>query len=200
MTPARRSASAWPDPPRLVVESPPARRRPGLADWLGDVTLDEFPERYLHVEPLAGPSTTLTSRALLDWPALDRLLGLGRRACGGARVLRMPAPHSVAELRGYFDAGIGLALRRTERQLPGLAELATSFGVIGTPHVQAFATPGGRHGSAAMFTRFADEHSPLCTATRVAGDFLYVPARWWHMAVCREDAVSISVGVMAHGG
>lgn len=45
------------------------------------------------------------------------------------------------------------------------------------------------------FQRFADETAPLQTATIVAGDFLYIPARWWHMAICREDALSISVGV-----
>lgn len=45
------------------------------------------------------------------------------------------------------------------------------------------------------FAQFAGERSPLCTATLVAGDFLYLPSRWWHMALCREDALSISVGV-----
>lgn len=47
----------------------------------------------------------------------------------------------------------------------------------------------------AMFARFGSETSPLCTATLIAGDFLYIPARWWHMAVCHDDALSISVGV-----
>lgn len=48
---------------------------------------------------------------------------------------------------------------------------------------------------ASVFGRFHEETSPLCTATLVPGDFLYIPARWWHMAVCREDSLSISVGV-----
>jgi 50S ribosomal protein L16 3-hydroxylase len=51
-----------------------------------------------------------------------------------------------------------------------------------------------------VFARFTGETSPLCTATLVAGDFLYLPARWWHMAVCREHALSISVGVMLRDG
>jgi ribosomal protein L16 Arg81 hydroxylase len=37
------------------------------------------------------------------------------------------------------------------------------------------------------------------TATLVAGDFLYIPSRWWHMALCKEDALSISVGLMPPG-
>lgn len=49
------------------------------------------------------------------------------------------------------------------------------------------------------FSGFHAETSPLQTATLVPGDFLYIPSRWWHMAVCREDALSISVGVMPAG-
>jgi 50S ribosomal protein L16 3-hydroxylase len=45
------------------------------------------------------------------------------------------------------------------------------------------------------FSGYHAETSPLMTATLVPGDFLYIPARWWHMAMCREDALSISVGV-----
>lgn len=45
------------------------------------------------------------------------------------------------------------------------------------------------------FQRYADEVSPLHTATLVAGDLLYIPARWWHVALCRENAISVSVGV-----
>jgi hypothetical protein len=217
--------------PTSATDLQPPFRGPGLTDWLGDVALDDFRKRYLHVAPLAQPMTTLSSQALLDWAALDRLLARTPDALVVARgrLLRMPQPRSVIELRGYFEAGIGLALRHTERQLPELAALASSFREIGTPHVQAFVTPAGKHGFGwhyddedvfiaqtvgvkdyyfrantvaadeparpDMFSRFSAESSPLCTATLVAGDFLYLPARWWHMALCQEDALSISVGV-----
>ena len=49
------------------------------------------------------------------------------------------------------------------------------------------------HGS--VFARLTEETSPLCTAQLHAGDFLYIPARWWHMATSIEDSLSISVGV-----
>jgi 50S ribosomal protein L16 3-hydroxylase len=42
---------------------------------------------------------------------------------------------------------------------------------------------------------FGLERSPLCTARLVAGDFLYLPGGWWHMAECREESLSISIGV-----
>lgn len=50
----------------------------------------------------------------------------------------------------------------------------------------------------AAFARFGEETSPTFSATLHAGDFLYIPARWWHMAICKEDALSLSVGVFAH--
>jgi 50S ribosomal protein L16 3-hydroxylase len=46
------------------------------------------------------------------------------------------------------------------------------------------------------FEGFAAETSTMQTATLCAGDFLYIPSRWWHMALCRETSLSISVGVM----
>jgi hypothetical protein len=48
---------------------------------------------------------------------------------------------------------------------------------------------------ATVFARYREETSTLCAATLVAGDFLYLPARWWHMAVCKETSLSVSVGV-----
>jgi ribosomal protein L16 Arg81 hydroxylase len=49
------------------------------------------------------------------------------------------------------------------------------------------------HGS--VFARYHEESSTLCMATLIAGDFLYIPSRWWHMAICRETSLSVSVGV-----
>jgi 50S ribosomal protein L16 3-hydroxylase len=46
------------------------------------------------------------------------------------------------------------------------------------------------------FAGFGRETSPIHTATLCPGDFLYIPGRWWHMAICRETSLSISVGVM----
>jgi len=46
------------------------------------------------------------------------------------------------------------------------------------------------------FAEYARETSPLQTARLVPGDFLYIPARWWHVALCEADALSISVGVV----
>jgi 50S ribosomal protein L16 3-hydroxylase len=46
------------------------------------------------------------------------------------------------------------------------------------------------------FERVRSEVSPIGTARLIAGDWLYIPARWWHVAKCVEDSLSISVGVL----
>jgi 50S ribosomal protein L16 3-hydroxylase len=46
------------------------------------------------------------------------------------------------------------------------------------------------------FTSVTREVSPMFTARLLPGDWLYLPARWWHLVKCAEEALSISVGVM----
>ena len=53
-----------------------------------------------------------------------------------------------------------------------------------------------RPGDKLDFSCFHQEKSPIMMARLVAGDWLYVPGRWWHFVDCREDSLSISVGVM----
>lgn len=203
-----------------------------LSDWLGAVSLDEFHAQFLGVAPAAQPATTHGARALLDWDVVDRVLRTEPDALVVARgrLLPVPAPRSLDELRGYLAAGVGLCVRHAERHDPGLARVAAAFTELGAAQVQLFVTPGGTHGFGwhyddedvfiaqtvgakdyyfrantiaaddrarpEVFARYRAETSPLCTATLIAGDFLYLPSRWWHMAMCREDALSISVGVL----
>ena len=47
------------------------------------------------------------------------------------------------------------------------------------------------------FASVRNERSPLMSARLVAGDWLYLPARWWHLVKCVEESLSISVGVMS---
>jgi len=51
-------------------------------------------------------------------------------------------------------------------------------------------------GDALDFGAFRGESSPLLSARLVPGDWLYIPATWWHLVKCAEDSLSISVGVM----
>lgn len=46
------------------------------------------------------------------------------------------------------------------------------------------------------FTTFRAEKSPLFSSQLLSGDWLYIPARWWHLVKCVQDSLSISIGVM----
>jgi 50S ribosomal protein L16 3-hydroxylase len=50
------------------------------------------------------------------------------------------------------------------------------------------------------FSVLRDETSPLMSARLIPGDWLYIPARWWHLVRSVEDALSISIGVMPARG
>ena len=45
------------------------------------------------------------------------------------------------------------------------------------------------------FARIAEETSPTMTCTLIAGDWLYLPRGYWHVAKADEDSLSISIGV-----
>ncbi|HVU52383.1 MAG TPA: cupin domain-containing protein [Polyangia bacterium] len=53
-----------------------------------------------------------------------------------------------------------------------------------------------RLGERLDFEAVRRETTPLLASRLVAADWLYLPARWWHLVTCAEDALSISVGVM----
>jgi 50S ribosomal protein L16 3-hydroxylase len=53
-----------------------------------------------------------------------------------------------------------------------------------------------RLGETLDFSAVKREASPMMSARLIAGDWLYLPATWWHLVKCTEDALSISVGVM----
>ncbi|HET7434417.1 MAG TPA: cupin domain-containing protein [Thermoanaerobaculia bacterium] len=41
------------------------------------------------------------------------------------------------------------------------------------------------------------ETSPMIATTLVAGDWLYIPRGWWHVARALDDSLSISIGVLS---
>jgi len=55
--------------------------------------------------------------------------------------------------------------------------------------------PASPVGSQPDFSLIRKERSPLATARLLPGDWLYIPARWWHVALPAEDSLSISLGV-----
>jgi 50S ribosomal protein L16 3-hydroxylase len=47
------------------------------------------------------------------------------------------------------------------------------------------------------FACVREERSPVFHTRLLAGDWLYIPATWWHLVKCAEESLSISVGVMS---
>jgi hypothetical protein len=59
--------------------------------------------------------------------------------------------------------------------------------------------PAARACGRSIFSAVLREKTPLLCARLIAGDWLYIPARWWHLVRSVEDALSISIGVTRSG-
>jgi 50S ribosomal protein L16 3-hydroxylase len=53
-----------------------------------------------------------------------------------------------------------------------------------------------RLGDPLDFALVRTETTPIYSSRLLPGDWLYIPARWWHLVKCAEDSLSISIGVM----
>jgi 50S ribosomal protein L16 3-hydroxylase len=206
-----------------------------LSRWLEPVTLPEFRSRFLQRQPYARPGSARCAVPRFGWETLDRLLA-SRSAdvlvVAKAQLFEAPRPQALADLRSFMQNGVGIIMRRAEREDVALAEIARAFteDLGGEAHIQLFVTPGGTYGfgwhydredvfiaqthgikdyffrantvtrdlllDKMDFERFREEVSPLNTTRLISGDWLYIPAGWWHMAKCVEDSLSISIGVL----
>ena len=142
----------------------------------------------------------------------------------GGRPVNVPRPTGLGQVRALLRRGIGVVVQGSERHDPGLAWLAESFGrsQAGEVQVQLHATPAGPCGGGwscssedlfiAQTAGIADHHfreagargtprvlgrdrSLVFSSRLEPGDWLFVPARWWHLVRCTEEALSISVSV-----
>jgi ribosomal protein L16 Arg81 hydroxylase len=55
--------------------------------------------------------------------------------------------------------------------------------------------PQQRDNAKPDFGRIQKETSVIGTTQLISGDWLYIPSRWWHVAKCIEDSLSISFGI-----
>jgi 50S ribosomal protein L16 3-hydroxylase len=207
-----------------------------LDEWLSPMTFSLFARDYLRKQPFARPSSARSAIAVFGWGTLERLLTNDPAAdllvIARGKLVDLPRPRTLAEVRALLLEGVGLVIRRAQQLDAGLARLAASLtqNIPGEVHVQLFVTPAGTHsfgwhydeedvfivqtegskdyffrdntvethrplGAAADFTEFGNEVSAIGTARLIGGDWLYIPARWWHVAKCVEDSLSISLGI-----
>lgn len=208
-----------------------------LAEWLAGTSVAAFVRDHLQCQPFAAAGTAAAALPLFDWDVLDRVLASEPRpdalVVAKGRERDLPVPKSAEGTRALFREGLGLVVRKAERNDAALAALAGSFAdALGGPAtIQLFVTPARTHGfgwhydfedvfiaqtagaksyyfrpntvdaeaplgSQPDFSKYERESSPMHNARLIAGDWLYVPARWWHVALCEEDSLSISVGVL----
>jgi 50S ribosomal protein L16 3-hydroxylase len=185
----------------LAVEPPPEPAPPVLADWLGPTPVDVFRTTALGRVPCASPGTTRGVGDIVDWAAVDRGLAASPApdvlVVARGHLLPLPAPRSLREARRLLDVGIGFVIRCAERQDAAIAAVTAAIGrdAGGDARAQLFVTPARSHGFGWHYDHEEVERSPVCTARLVAGDFLYLPGGWWPMAECREESLSVSIGV-----
>ena len=207
-----------------------------LDEWLSPMTFSLFARDYLRKQPLPKPSSARNAIAVFGWGTLERLLSNDPAAdllvIARGKLVDLPRPRTLAEVRALLLKGVGLVIRRAQQLDASLARLAASLtqNIPGEVHVQLFVTPAGAHSfgwhydeedvfivqtegskdyyfrdntverdrpldAPPDFTHFGHEVSAIGTARLIAGDWLYIPARWWHVAKCVEDSLSISVGI-----
>ncbi len=167
-------------------------------------------ERVLQAEPPADVLVVALGK-LLDFPVPRTLVD--------ARALLSKGIGLVIRRAEKHDPGLGALAADFARDLGGEAHIQLFITPAGThgfdwhydfEEVFIAQTVGikeyffrdnttDRHtpvGANPNFGLVAKETTPIATARLAAGDWVYIPSRWWHVASCVEDSLSISVGVL----
>jgi len=208
-----------------------------LPEWLRPMPVETFLQVYLQKQPLARPGAAAGAVPLFTQGHFDAVLAskapLDLLTVREGRLVEAPAPGNENDVRRLLEKGVSVVVRGSERNDPGIADLARGFAEVlpGEVHVQLYATPAGTHsygwhydfedvfivqtagikdyyfrdntvaratvlGETLDFGAVRAETTPLYSARLLPGDWLYLPARWWHFVTCAETSLSISVGVM----
>lgn len=119
-----------------------------LGEWLAPMSVTEFVSRHLGTLPHAQPGSAARAVPWFDWGALERMLATqppDMLIAQRGRLVEAPAPRSVSEVRELMKAGLGLVIRKSERQDRQLALLARDFArdLPGEVHIQLYVTPAG---------------------------------------------------------
>ena len=102
-----------------------------LDEWLSPLTVGLFTRDYLRKQPFASPSSAHTVIPVFGWGTLERLLINDAAAdllvVARGKLVDLPRPKTLAEVRALLLEGVGLVIRRAEQVDPDLARLAASF-------------------------------------------------------------------------
>jgi 50S ribosomal protein L16 3-hydroxylase len=120
-----------------------------LSEWLQPLTMGEFARSHLGRLPYARPGSAANVVPWFDWGVLERLLASRPEpdmlVASSGRLVNVPPPSSLEDVRRLMRERCGIVLRRTERHDERLAELARTFArdIPGEVHVQLYVTPAG---------------------------------------------------------
>jgi hypothetical protein len=120
-----------------------------LDEWLSPMSVSLFARDYLRKQPFASPSSARTAIPVFGWGTLEGLLTNDPAAdllvIARGKLVDLPAPKTLTEVRALLLEGIGLVIRRAEQVDAGLARLPASLTqhIPGEVHVQLFVTPAG---------------------------------------------------------
>jgi ribosomal protein L16 Arg81 hydroxylase len=170
---------------------------------------------------VAVPDAAAHAAWLVDWERFGRLALAATPTdvlvVGNGRVHADEAPTSEMSARALLSRGRSVVLRGVDRLDPRLSDLGRALerDLGGAPEIELEAAPAGAHGGgwrcddqdffvvqcegeneyllrARTLAASPRDGAMACTLER--GDWLYVPAGWWHMALARTDSLSIRAG------
>lgn len=101
-----------------------------LTDWLNPITLPLFNKHFLRKQPYARPTAASGALPVFNWNTIDRLLANEPSdilVVSQGNLLDLPTPRNSTDLRLLMQNGIGIVVRRAERENPRLAQIAFSF-------------------------------------------------------------------------
>ena len=121
-----------------------------LDEWLAPASVHDFVRDHIGRTPHARPGAAARAVRCFDWAVLDRVLQQrpsDMLVASRGRLVDVPAPRNLCDVRQLMAARLGLVIRKSERHDSQLAELAHAFArhLPGKVHVQLYVTPAGTH-------------------------------------------------------
>ena len=98
-----------------------------LDEWLSPMTVRLFVRDYLRKQPFARPSSAGSAIPVFGWGTLERLLindpAADLLVIARGKVVDLPTPKTLAEVRALLLEGVGLVIRRRSNSMQASRDL-----------------------------------------------------------------------------
>lgn len=191
-------------------------------------SLTQFVNAHFLRAPFAAPYTAEFLRERINWQLVAEVIENGADDCWFPKEGRLPegadGKVTIEQAVAAFKEGRTVLLRRVERRheefLPLLQQFENAFDR--EVDMQVYVTPASNEGLAwhrdneevfvfqssgekefflhepCLYENFGNGRKLHCLLK--GGDFLYIPAGWWHKARAVTDSFHLSVGVHWRNG